>query len=154
MAWENRSTDIAVSLDMSEQAYELAHELNYKKGMAYSLRNISRCHNLSGNYGMALLQGLESITLFDEIQDYRWKEMAQAVDSLAYLFKPPPLGRPTPGQIQVLVLHLQCRQSGLLASPFQISPSLTQKGAKIGAMMRAGRRHLTGSFQMGGRILP
>ncbi|MGB0388085.1 MAG: tetratricopeptide repeat protein [Ardenticatenaceae bacterium] len=69
LAWEIRNVNVARALEMSQRAYELATVNDYVKGQAYSLRNLSRCHNINSNYDVALLHGLESAELFKLIED-------------------------------------------------------------------------------------
>jgi signal transduction histidine kinase/DNA-binding NarL/FixJ family response regulator len=69
LAWEIRNSDVARALEISQRAYNLAKSNHYQKGIAYSLRNLSRCHSINSNYEAALLHGLESVALFESIEE-------------------------------------------------------------------------------------
>ncbi len=83
LAWNIRNDDIGRTLEISQEAYDLACQDNYVRGMAYSLRNLSRAHSLNSNYEVALLNGLESTAFFESIQDF--KGQAESVNILSQI---------------------------------------------------------------------
>jgi len=83
LGWNIRNDHIGLALEISQEAYELASQDDYIRGMAYSLRNLSRCHSLNSKYEVALLHGLESTAYFESIQDF--KGQAESVNILSQI---------------------------------------------------------------------
>lgn len=69
-AWGLRRKDPSTAVSLSEIAYQRSYAINYKKGMAYSLRNISLCSVFLSNYSLAFKKAQEAILIFEDIADY------------------------------------------------------------------------------------
>lgn len=61
--------DIKQSLEYARKANELANQLNYKKGMAYSLKNIGLVQYYQGDYLNVLDSWTQSLKQFESIHD-------------------------------------------------------------------------------------
>jgi adenylate cyclase len=61
--------DISESIVYARKANELAKQLNYKKGMAYSLKNIGLANYYQGNYLEVLNKWTQSLKIFETIND-------------------------------------------------------------------------------------
>ncbi len=68
-AWNRRNEQPKRAFELSQDAFRLSQEHAYKKGLAYSRRNIGVCQYLLANYEEALSQSAESLALFEELGD-------------------------------------------------------------------------------------
>jgi class 3 adenylate cyclase len=68
-AWECRNERPKQALEISENAFRLSQEHDYKKGTAYSQRNIGVCHYLLANYEEALSESTDALVMFEELGD-------------------------------------------------------------------------------------
>ena len=68
-AWQVRLKDMSLALSLSHQAHELATDIGYITGQAYSSRNLAHSYSLYSNYEASLLHGLEGIRLFERLDD-------------------------------------------------------------------------------------
>lgn len=68
-AWERRNEQPKQALEMSENAFRLSQERAYKKGAAYSQRNIGVCQYLLANYDAALSESTDALMMFEELDD-------------------------------------------------------------------------------------
>ncbi|MCB8942469.1 MAG: hypothetical protein H6658_01715 [Ardenticatenaceae bacterium] len=67
LAWELRERDRPYGLRLCEQAYSLARESHYRKGLADSLALVGYFNHYKANYALALPQLLEAVALFEEL---------------------------------------------------------------------------------------
>jgi diguanylate cyclase (GGDEF)-like protein len=63
------NVDINRAVDLSEKAYELSYKHDYKRGMAYSLKNKGICYSYTSNFKDASLFLFESLNIFTEYGD-------------------------------------------------------------------------------------
>jgi len=68
-AWSLRYTDTASAIELSGTAYQLAQQVGYKRGLAYSLRNEGMCSQILAQYEDALIKSIEALGLFEEEGD-------------------------------------------------------------------------------------
>lgn len=63
------NTDLKRALIYATQAYNLAHEINFKKGAAYALKNIGSAYYIQGNYEQTLNYWRKSLDIFKKTGD-------------------------------------------------------------------------------------
>ncbi len=68
-AWSLRYTDTTSAIELSGTAYQLAQQIGYKRGLAYSLRNEAACSQILAQYEDALIKSIEALGLFEEEED-------------------------------------------------------------------------------------
>lgn len=68
-AWSLRYTDTTSAIELSGTAYQLAQQIGYKRGLAYSLRNEGTCSQILAQYEDALIKSIEALGLFEEEND-------------------------------------------------------------------------------------
>jgi tetratricopeptide (TPR) repeat protein len=88
-AWELRNSDPQRGLKLSQQAYELADSENnsYRKGMAYSLRNMAEMNVPLGNYNQTFAYALQAQPLFESLIQVEDTEQAAHQEGLATLLR-------------------------------------------------------------------
>ncbi len=69
LAWDLRLSSPLRGLDLSIDAYQRAHALNYIKGKAESAKNAAACHWYLSNYEVAADFAFESLELFRTLND-------------------------------------------------------------------------------------
>ena len=67
-----------------DEAFAIAQEINYKKGIAMSYSNIGLIHNYQGNYPEALINYLASLNIFEEIRDRQ--RMAKLLSNIGNIY--------------------------------------------------------------------
>jgi signal transduction histidine kinase len=83
-AWEVHITDPKLGLELSMEAKRLAEENNYKKGLAYAIRNIGVSHRYLSNLEIALSHSLQALDLFMQMEDKNGE--AQAYVSIGAIY--------------------------------------------------------------------
>ena len=99
LAWEMRLPDVKRSLALSDQAYLLAARLNYKRGVAQSLRNKAEFGSRQSKYDEALTHAHDALQQFRELNDAQgeaetlniigntYRLMGNATDALIYFLR-------------------------------------------------------------------
>jgi len=68
-AWAIRNLSTERALGLSQEACELSFKVNYKFGIAYSLRNLAISHQLLSSYDASLKYCFEAIPLFETLKE-------------------------------------------------------------------------------------
>ncbi len=83
-AWKIHVTQPQQGLELSIQAKELSEKNNYKKGLAYAIRNIGVCNRYLSNLETALSHSLQALDMFTELGDKGGE--AQALVSIGSIY--------------------------------------------------------------------
>ncbi|MCS6988250.1 MAG: tetratricopeptide repeat protein [Chloroherpetonaceae bacterium] len=83
-AWSMRHSDTATAMELSGTAYQLAQQEEYKRGLAYSLRNEGACSQILANYEDALIKSIEATRIFEEINDAHGQASALNTIGVSY----------------------------------------------------------------------
>ncbi len=85
LAWILRDSEAKYALTLSESAHTLAQQVNYKKGYAYSLRNLTVLHSMVfNNHDIALAQADELLAMPESKKDLHLKIRALGSIALVY----------------------------------------------------------------------
>ena len=68
-SWGIRTTNTQRSLELAQEAFELASKLNYENGIAHALRNQAICYQLLSNYNISLKYCFEALPHFEKIAE-------------------------------------------------------------------------------------
>jgi signal transduction histidine kinase len=83
-AWEVHITDPKLGLELSMEAKRLAEENNYKKGLAYAIRNMGVSHRYLSNLENALSLSFQALDIFVQMEDKNGE--AQAYVSIGAIY--------------------------------------------------------------------
>jgi class 3 adenylate cyclase len=120
--------DIKQSLKYARKANELANQLNYKKGMAYSLKNIGLVQYYQGDYLNVLDSWTQSLKQFESIHDTLG--IANLVNNLGAIYYS------QGSNVKALDYYLRSLNiSNKLKDPLRISSSLLNIGGLYAEML-------------------
>lgn len=85
LAFEYYSPNPVKSKELADRAFFLAEEIDYKKGIATSYRNIGNFYWTQGDYDKALENNFKSLRMFEDLGNSR--EIARTYNSIALVYR-------------------------------------------------------------------
>src|SRR5687768_2389323 len=85
LAWELRTSDLARMRQLTNEAHELALQLNYPAGIACSLATLARADQYEGHNDLALRKVMEALTMMNQYQ-VQGEPRLNALSTLAMIY--------------------------------------------------------------------